>query len=95
MFQLNHHYSETLIYSKLKENQLSLFNTFKITSLKSMTQPLKVSHAFYNKNQFISKFKLNIIFLDSYRKQVNIDNETSVLDILDTAGQESVFYFIY
>jgi len=25
---------------------------------------------------------------DSYRKQVNIDNETCLLDILDTAGQE-------
>ncbi|VDM25362.1 unnamed protein product, partial [Hydatigera taeniaeformis] len=25
---------------------------------------------------------------DSYRKQVNIDDETCMLDILDTAGQE-------
>jgi GTPase KRas protein len=27
---------------------------------------------------------------DSYRKQVNIDNETCLLDILDTAGQEGM-----
>lgn len=27
-------------------------------------------------------------FLDSYRKQCNIDDETALLDVLDTAGQE-------
>ena len=32
-------------------------------------------------------FKLNILE-DSYRKQVVIDGETCLLDILDTAGQE-------
>lgn len=44
---------------------------------------------------------LNIYFLfseDSYRKQVVIDGETCLLDILDTAGQEEyrqVFLQIY
>lgn len=31
---------------------------------------------------------------DSYRKQVNIDGETCILDILDTAGQEEYRYVI-
>ena len=31
---------------------------------------------------------------DSYRKQVVIDGETSLLDILDTAGQEEYRYNI-
>ena len=30
----------------------------------------------------------NLFVEDSYRKQVVIDSETCVLDILDTAGQE-------
>ena len=30
---------------------------------------------------------------DSYRKQVVIDGETCLLDILDTAGQEVLFLF--
>ena len=31
---------------------------------------------------------VNALFQDSYRKQVVIDGETCLLDILDTAGQE-------
>ncbi len=31
---------------------------------------------------------VNAVFQDSYRKQVVIDGETCLLDILDTAGQE-------
>ncbi|KAG8138445.1 putative GTPase KRas protein [Naja naja] len=34
------------------------------------------------------EFKLRIVGRDSYRKQVVIDGETCLLDILDTAGQE-------
>jgi len=30
----------------------------------------------------------SVVFQDSYRKQVVIDGETCLLDILDTAGQE-------
>lgn len=37
-------------------------------------------------NHFIDEYDPTIE--DSYRKQVTIDNETSLLDILDTAGQE-------
>merc|ERR1712054_192821 len=37
-------------------------------------------------NHFVDEYDPTIE--DSYRKQVTIDNETSVLDILDTAGQE-------
>ena len=40
----------------------------------------------YIQNHFVEEYDPTIE--DSYRKQVNIDNETSVLDILDTAGQE-------
>lgn len=32
---------------------------------------------------------------DSYRKQVVIDGETCLLDILDTAGQEEYRYWIW
>lgn len=32
--------------------------------------------------------RLHIFRLDSYRKQCNIDGETALLDVLDTAGQE-------
>lgn len=32
---------------------------------------------------------------DSYRKQVTIDNETCLLDVLDTAGQEEVLCIPY
>ena len=59
-----------------------------------MTQPLKVLITLTIFKFFF--FFLNL-FLDSYRKQVTIDNETSVLDILDTAGQElviSLYIFI-
>ena len=37
-------------------------------------------------NHFIDEYDPTIE--DSYRKQVTIDNETCLLDILDTAGQE-------
>jgi len=37
-------------------------------------------------NHFIDEYDPTIE--DSYRKQVNIDDETCLLDILDTAGQE-------
>lgn len=32
---------------------------------------------------------------DSYRKQVRIDDETVVLEVLDTAGQEEVSEFSF
>lgn len=38
---------------------------------------------------------MSFFFQDSYRKQVSIDNETSVLDILDTAGQEFVVLIFF
>ena len=37
-------------------------------------------------NHFVEEYDPTIE--DSYRKQVSIDNETCILDILDTAGQE-------
>ena len=37
-------------------------------------------------NYFVDEYDPTIE--DSYRKQVTIDNETCLLDILDTAGQE-------
>lgn len=37
-------------------------------------------------NKFVDEYDPTIE--DSYRKQVSIDNETALLDILDTAGQE-------
>ena len=37
-------------------------------------------------NQFLDEYDPTIE--DSYRKQVEVDNETCLLDILDTAGQE-------
>ena len=37
-------------------------------------------------NQFVTEYDPTIE--DSYRKQVTIDEETCLLDILDTAGQE-------
>jgi hypothetical protein len=46
--------------------------------------------------QLVGMLKLSLltIFLEnSYRKQVNIDDETSMLDILDTAGQEVQFIY--
>mmetsp|Transcript_1486 Transcript_1486/g.1896 ORF Transcript_1486/g.1896 Transcript_1486/m.1896 type:complete len:86 (-) Transcript_1486:463-720(-) len=47
----------------------------------------------YIQNHFVDEYDPTIE--DSYRKQVTIDNETSVLDILDTAGQELVNLFFY
>lgn len=45
-------------------------------------------YVFINKN-VIHGFKIFLDhFQDSYRKQVVIDGETCLLDILDTAGQE-------
>ncbi|VDM36093.1 unnamed protein product, partial [Hydatigera taeniaeformis] len=40
------------------------------------------------------EYKLVVVGEDSYRKQVNIDGETCMLDILDTAGQEEYRYAI-
>lgn len=37
-------------------------------------------------NHFVSEYDPTIE--DSYRKQVTIDNEACLLDIIDTAGQE-------
>ncbi|VDK84803.1 unnamed protein product [Dibothriocephalus latus] len=39
--------------------------------------------------QRMTEYKLVVVGEDSYRKQVNIDGETCMLDILDTAGQEN------
>jgi GTPase KRas protein len=39
----------------------------------------------YSKNHFIDEYDPTIE--DSYRKQVTIDEETCLLDILDTAGK--------
>jgi len=39
-------------------------------------------------NQFVDEYDPTIE--DSYRKQVTIDNESAILDILDTAGQEEL-----
>ncbi|EEC03504.1 Ras, putative, partial [Ixodes scapularis] len=36
----------------------------------------------------MTEYKLVVVGEDSYRKQVVIDGETCLLDILDTAGQE-------
>ena len=44
-------------------------------------------------NHFIDEYDPTIE--DSYRKQVSIDDETCLLDILDTAGQEEFVFFLF
>uniref|UniRef100_A0A8C6X4T9 Small monomeric GTPase n=1 Tax=Naja naja TaxID=35670 RepID=A0A8C6X4T9_NAJNA len=44
-------------------------------------------------NHFVDEYDPTIE--DSYRKQVVIDGETCLLDILDTAGQEEYRVFVY
>ena len=51
-----------------------------------------LSEEMYFNNQFFGWF---VIVEDSYRKQVVIDGETCLLDILDTAGQEEYRYYIF
>lgn len=45
-------------------------------------------------NKIYLPFTINVCLIieDSYRKQVVIDGETCLLDILDTAGQEEYRY---
>ena len=44
-------------------------------------------------NHFVEEYDPTIE--DSYRKQVVIDNESCLLEILDTAGQEGFFFFFF
>lgn len=48
-------------------------------------------HSFFSLFWHLISFLLDPTIEDSYRKQVIIDDEPCLLDILDTAGQEVIF----
>lgn len=79
-------------YFQVSVNPPSRSNSFSMRLWMSTTRPLKVPVLTiycpvpYDEAPFIHR--ICFISLDSYRKECVIDSETSLLDVLDTAGQE-------
>ena len=71
------------------------FNSFKISKLLDFLSWISIKFLFFKLTHYFLSFLIRSFIdeydptiEDSYRKQVVVDGETCLLDILDTAGQE-------